>query len=209
MSSMALVDNEVERGHRRAPQGHCSSVARVERGVLEAFRRGEGDAVRHVYREYGGLVYAVAHRALGRADLAEEAVQQTFLQAWKAAASIDVERDPAAWLATIAKRVAIDIHRREARRPAGKLDDVAADDPAVISLPPDAEALDAVWHVRRAIDRLPADEADVVRLQHLEGLTHSEIAARLGIALGTVKSRSHRAHGKLAACLGHLREPVT
>jgi RNA polymerase sigma-70 factor (ECF subfamily) len=46
----------------------------------------------------------------------------------------------------------------------------------------------------------------VVRLQHLEGLTHSEIADRLGIAVGTVKSRSHRAHQRLAGLLGHLRE---
>jgi RNA polymerase sigma factor (sigma-70 family) len=68
--------------------------------------------------------------------------------------------------------------------------------------------LDAAWHVRRAIEELPPDEADVVRLQHLEGLTHTEIALRLGVAVGTVKSRSHRAHGKLAACLGHLRESV-
>ena len=79
-----------------------------------------------------------------------------------------------------------------------------------MSLPPDLDALDAVWHVRRAIDALPRDEATIVRLQHLEGLTHNEISEQLGIALGTVKSRSHRAHRKLAALLGHLRRrPMT
>ena len=75
-------------------------------------------------------------------------------------------------------------------------------------MPPDSDTLDVVWHVRRAIDALPDDEATIVRLQHLDGLTHAEIAEKLGIALGTVKSRSHRAHHKLAARLGHLREPV-
>jgi RNA polymerase sigma factor (sigma-70 family) len=75
----------------------------------------------------------------------------------------------------------------------------------VVTLPPDLDVLDAVWHVRRAIDELPAEEATIVRLQHLDGMTQTEIAEKLGIALGTVKSRSHRAHRKLATLLGHLR----
>jgi len=178
---------------------------RVDQALLAAFRRGEASGVRALYREYGRLVYAVAHRVLGHHELAEEAAQQTFVRAWQAADRIDIDRDPAAWLATIAKRAAIDVYRREARRPAKALDDVAGDDPALVSLPPDLDTLDAVWHVRRAIDTLPPEEATIVRLQHLEGLTQNEIAKELGIALGTVKSRSHRAHRKLAALLGHLR----
>jgi RNA polymerase sigma-70 factor, ECF subfamily len=177
----------------------------VDRSLLDAFRRRDEDAVRAMYREYGGLVYAVTHRVLGRHDLAEEAAQQAFVQAWQAADRIDVDRDPAPWLATIAKRAAIDIYRRESRRPAGALDDVAADDRAVVSLPPDLGAIDAVWRVRQAIDTPPADEAMVVRLQHLDGMTQTEISEKLGVALGTVKSRSHRAHRTLATLLGHLR----
>src|SRR5882762_5397493 len=84
--------------------------------TLEAFRRRDENAVRAMYREYGNLVYAVAHHALGRHDLAEEAVQQTFVNAWRAADRFDVDRDPAPWLATIARRAAIDIYRRESRR---------------------------------------------------------------------------------------------
>ena len=190
--------------HRAAAEAVVASP-RVDHALLASFRRGEATGVRALYREYGRLVYAVAHRVLGHHDLAEEAAQQTFVQAWQAADRIDVDRDPAPWLATIAKRAAIDVYRREARRPASPLHDVAADDPALVSLPPDLDALDAVWHVRRAIDALPGEEAAVVRLQHLDGLTHNEISEQLGIALGTVKSRSHRAHRKLAALLGHLR----
>jgi RNA polymerase sigma-70 factor (ECF subfamily) len=59
-----------------------------------------------------------------------------------------------------------------------------------------------VW---RAVDALAADEAEIVRLQHLGGLTHREISERLGLPLGTVKSRSHRAHRRLAVLLAHLR----
>jgi RNA polymerase sigma-70 factor (ECF subfamily) len=79
----------------------------------------------------------------------------------------------------------------------------------VVTLPPDIGTLDVVWQVRRAIEALPAEEAKIARMQHVDGLTHREIADKLDIAIGTVKSRSHRAHGKLAHLLGHLREPVT
>jgi len=180
----------------------------VDRAELDAFRRRDPNAIRTLYREYGRLVYAVAHRILGRHDLAEDAVQQTFVQAWQAADRFDAERDPASWLATIAKRVAIDIFRHHARRPAAALADVIAEDPAVVTLPPNLDTFETVWHVRRAIDTLAPDEAAIVRMQHLDGMTHSEISDKLGIALGTVKSRSHRAHQRLASLLGHLREPI-
>ena len=58
---------------------------------------------------------------------------------------------------------------------------------------------------RRAVESLPAEEREVVRLQHFEGLTHAQIADRLQVAAGTVKSRSFRAHRRLAAALGYLR----
>jgi len=159
-----------------------------------------------MYREYGRLVYAVAHKVLGDRTLAEDATQQTFVQAWKAAASYDPSRDLGPWLATIARRAAIDVHRRESRRSAQALEDVAPADPAVVTLPPSAEQAYDVWEVRRAIDELPAEEQEVVRLQHLDGLTHAEVAARLGVPVGTVKSRSFRAHKRLAGRLGYLRE---
>jgi RNA polymerase sigma-70 factor (ECF subfamily) len=177
----------------------------VDQAQLDAFQRREPQAVRALYREYGGLVYSVALHVLGRRDLAEDAVQETFVRAWQAADRFDAERDPSAWLATIAKRAAIDIYRREARRPASALANVAPDDRALVSLPPDLSTIDAVWHVRRAIDELEGPEATIVRMQHLDGMTHVEISEKLGVSLGTVKSRSHRAHRKLAALLGDLR----
>jgi RNA polymerase sigma factor (sigma-70 family) len=188
-----------------APGGAFAVRSAIDPALLDAFRRRESAAVSAMYREYGHLVYAVAYRVLGERPLAEEAAQQTFVNAWKAAERIDVDRDPASWLATIAKRAAIDIYRREARKPTRPLADVAENDRAVVTLPPDVDTLDAVWHVRRAIATLPPDEATVVRMQHLDGMTQTEIADKLGVALGTVKSRSYRAHRKLAALLGHLR----
>ena len=173
---------------------------------LAGFGRGEPDAVRAVYRAYGGLVFAVCMRTLGSRDLAGEAAQQTFVNAWRGAAGFDTQRDLGPWLATIARRTAIDIHRREARRPTANLDDVSPADSSVVELPVSVERSWEVAEVRAAIDSLPADEREVVRLQHLEELTHTEVAERLGVPVGTVKSRSFRAHRHLAARLGHLRE---
>jgi RNA polymerase sigma-70 factor (ECF subfamily) len=179
----------------------------VDAGLVEAFRRGDDDAVRELYHGYSRLVFSVAHRVLSDRSLAEEAMQQTFLQAWRSASSFEVGRDPAPWFATIARRVAIDIQRREARRPTTALDDAPVDDPGLVTEPPSAEQLWETWQVRAAIDTLEERERDVVRMQHLDGYTHQEIAERLGVALGTVKSRSYRAHRTLAGRLRHLIEP--
>jgi RNA polymerase sigma-70 factor (ECF subfamily) len=152
-------------------------------------------------------VYAVAYSVLAERGLSEEATQQTFLKAWRSAATVDPARELGPWLATIAKRVSLDIYRRETRRSARPLDLVPADDPALVSPAFALEDACDVWEVRRAVSLLPDDEQEVVRAQHFEGLTHEQIAARLGIPQGTVKSRSYRAHRRLASALSHLRQP--
>jgi RNA polymerase sigma-70 factor (ECF subfamily) len=177
----------------------------TDEGVRARFREADPDAVRAVYSAYGRLVYAVAYRLLANRSLSEEATQQTFLKAWRASAQIDPSRDLGPWLATIARRVAIDLHRRETRHAADPLDAVASDDPALISLPAPIERAYEIWEVRRAVSALPADDQQIVRMQHFEGLTHAQIAERLGVPIGTVKSRSYRAHKRLATDLGHLR----
>ncbi|MEQ1701539.1 MAG: RNA polymerase sigma factor [Ilumatobacteraceae bacterium] len=182
------------------------SAAVLDDATVVAFRRGDEAAVRSVYRQYSGLVLAVAHRVLSDRGLAEEATQQTFLQAWRSASTFEEGREFAPWLVTIARRVAIDIQRREARRAATALDDADPGDAALITLPPSAEQAWEAGQVRLAIDALPPDEREVVRLQHVQGCTHQQIADQLGIALGTVKSRSFRAHKSLATRLAHLRE---
>ena len=172
----------------------------VDRDQLFRFRSGDPDAVRAVYRAYGSFVFAVTYKALGTRALAEEATQETFVKAWRAAATFDPTRELGPWLATIARRTAIDLHRREARRPTERLDEAE-----VMELPDSADATFDVWAVRLAIEELPPIEREVVRLQHLESLTQAEIGERLGVPVGTIKSRSFRAHRRLAARLGHLR----
>jgi RNA polymerase sigma-70 factor (ECF subfamily) len=178
----------------------------ADRGVRAKFRDGDPEAVRAVYRTYGGLVYAVAYRVLGDRLLAEEATQQTFLKAWRAADSLDESRELGPWLATIARRVAIDLYRSEARRIADPIESVTSADPALVSRPTSAEALYEAWEVRRAVGELPPEEREIVRLQHFEGLSQTQISERLKLSVGTVKSRSFRAHKRLASELGHLKD---
>ena len=161
--------------------------------------------MRDVYERYGGLVFAVTMRVLHDRALAEDATQQTFVHAWQAARAFDSEREMGPWLATIARRAAIDVLRHESARPHSSLDDPGATAASWLATAGLLDNAYETWTVREAVDCLPEEERQVVRLQHLEGFTHSEIAKHLDIPLGTVKSRSNRAHRRLAGQLGYLR----
>jgi RNA polymerase sigma-70 factor (ECF subfamily) len=168
--------------------------------TLRRFVAGDERAVRALYAEYRGPVFTVALAALGQRALAEEAVQETFIKAWRAASRFDPSRSFAPWLYTIARRVAVDIHRRERRHNSGPLD------VEVAVLSPSFQELWEAWQVRVAIDALPDDERQVLEATYFHEQTHQEAAGSLGVPLGTVKSRSHRAHRRLAGWLGHIRE---
>ncbi|MDP8959938.1 MAG: sigma-70 family RNA polymerase sigma factor, partial [Actinomycetota bacterium] len=105
-----------------------------ERRILIRFRSGEADGVRALYDRYARAVFVVALSALGDRGLAEEAVQLTFLQAWQAAHRFDPTRDPGTWLYAIARRVAVDLYRRERRH--HTVDEV---EPEIVALPPSFE----------------------------------------------------------------------
>lgn len=174
--------------------------------LARRFSAGDPDAVRAVYQRHAGAVTTVVRSLVGADDaLCADVVQQTFINAWRAARTFDVDRPMAPWLYTIARRAAIDAMRHERRATHG--DHEPQTDVAVMP-----ESLDRMWEayeVRRALDELPPDEREVLRLSHLVGLTHIEIAERTGVPVGTVKSRSHRGHQRLAAQLAHLRTEQT
>lgn len=179
--------------------------------LLERFRAGEPSALQDIYRSYRRSVFTVARSITGDPELAAEVVQETFVKAWQAANRFESGRALAPWLHTIARRAAIDALRHE-RRPTtgGHEAEVEVGQPG-----PSFEQTWIVHQVRAAIGELPECEREIVRLSHLEGLSHSEIAARLDLPIGTVKSRSSRAHRRLAAHLHRLRdhtedgEPIT
>jgi RNA polymerase sigma-70 factor (ECF subfamily) len=183
-----------------------SSVVEVVMGDAEMaaeFAAGSADAVRAVYQTYGRLVYSVAFKVLGDASLAEDATQQAFLQAWRAAPSYDPARALGPWLATIARRTAIDVYRHTRRHEAHN--GLESAEATLVSHPPSLDQLYEIWEVRRAIDSLPAEDQEVIRLQHYAGMSHTEISEQLRIPLGTVKSRTFRAHRRLLNLLAHLR----
>lgn len=144
-------------------------------------------------------LYSTAHRMTGRADLAEDLVQETARKALRAAGAVTGQRNLRAWLFTILVNGVRDHLRREGRWAEHPLEDEA---PAPRL---EVEILSAatVQDVRRAVDRLSLAQRAVVILIDLEGFTISEAAQMLGLPPGTVASRLGRAHQALR---GHLRD---
>ena len=171
------------------------------RSLSTAFATGDPDAVRAVVREYSRPIQTVARSIVGGDDeLVADVVQQTFVKAWKASASFEAGRDLAPWLYSIARRTAIDALRSE-RRPTQGGHEPETD---MAVAPPSFERTWNAYQLRQALESLPPDEREAVRLTHLEGLSQPEAAARLGVPVGTVKSRTHRAMGRLRTALAHL-----
>ncbi len=192
------------------PRPQARSSAASARGVSEPdwtddglgrrLAAGDAEALREVYARYGGPMFTAAlHHLAGDRRLAEEAVQAAMLKAWRAASTFDPTRRLAPWLYAIVRRCAIDLRRHEDRHKRVRED---AADGELASGDKDAfESATTAWAVRAALERLPANQHSVMRLMYFEGLTQGEIAARLGVPLGTVKTRAARAHDRLRRVL--------
>jgi RNA polymerase sigma-70 factor, ECF subfamily len=174
--------------------------------MMRRLAAGDPEALRPLYDRYSRAVFTVCYRSLGERTLAEDATQQTFLQAWRAASTFDVDRDPGPWLYAIARRAAVDVYRRERRHRSNVVADLRGEDPEIAILPPSFEGMWEAWEVRTAVDRLSSEEQAVIKATVFLGLTHQEAAESLGIPVGTVKSRTYRAHRRLADLLAHVRE---
>ncbi len=157
---------------------------------------GDEPALAELYDRFGGVAYRLAVRVLRDRVLAEDAVQDAFLGAWRTAAAFDSTRGTVStWLMTLVHRRAVDLVRREDRRRTDVLDDA----PIASHETTDEEA--AVREERRrvqsALAQLPSDQREALELAYYGGLTQSELAERLGVPLGTVKSRMFAGLGKL------------
>lgn len=151
-----------------------------------------------LYDRYASRVYGLTLHILGTPQLAEEATQDTFLRLWSRARQYIAERGPfLPWLLTIARRIALDRIRLEARRPS--LND--SNDPELIwQNMPDAETTteEARWRsLFFAVQSLHPDQRKVIELAYYQGLSQSEIAEVLGLPLGTVKTRLRAGMEKL------------
>ncbi len=174
--------------------------------LITAFRAKDPNAVRVVYRQFAGPIATVARSIVGNdQELIDDVVQVTFTKAWQSADRFDAGRDLAPWLYAIARRTAIDTVRFERRPTRGGHEPEV--DQAVA--PASLERTWETFEVRKALETLPPEEQKVVRLQHELGLTQGEVAEHLGVPVGTVKSRSHRAYRRLAKALAHVAAEPT
>jgi len=162
---------------------------------------GDRDAFAHFYDAYAPLAYGVLRRMLAPEEAAE-ALQDVFLELWRRAGEFDAGRGtPEAWVLVRTRSRGIDRLRSTRRREemtASPLTDVAPDE----SVPNPGRVVEDRDTVRGALAALPEPQRRVIDLAFFAGLTQTEIAARLGLPLGTVKTRIRLAMDRLRALVG-------
>jgi RNA polymerase sigma factor (sigma-70 family) len=180
-----------------------------DEALLEAVAGSDEAALGELYDRFGRVAYGLALRILRDATLAEDAVQEAFLQVWRGATGYRPERAKAStWVLTFVHRRAVDLVRREERRrgePEGALPEPAGPgaDEAVV-------ARSRREIVQDALSRLPADQREAIELAYFGGLTQAELAERLSQPLGTIKSRMFTGLSRLRVLLAEAGfEPST
>ena len=180
----------------------CGNTTLISRTRLwsRSSRAADEDALAELYDRVSRIAYGLALRVLRDERHAEDAVQEAFLQVWRSAATFRAERAKAStWILTLVHRRAVDLVRREERRQADPL----TDDSALGEAPEDTE--EAAWlrfereRVQAALKELPDVQREALELAYYGGFSQSELAERLGVPLGTIKSR-------MFAGLARLRE---
>ena len=172
--------------------------------LLTQVGRGDQAAFETVYDRTAAAVFGLILRVLRDAAQSEEVAQEALLEVWRTASRFDPRRGSAsAWVMTIAHRRAVDRVRSE---------QAAADREARVATiappPPGDEVAEAVEsaleaeRVRRCLDGLSGPQRESIELAYYAGLSYPQVATKLGLALGTVKSRIRDGLGRLRDCLG-------
>jgi RNA polymerase sigma-70 factor (ECF subfamily) len=160
-----------------------------DEAVVALVARSEQSALAELYDRFGRVAYGVALRVLRDEKLAEDAVQEGFLAAWRNADRFMPERAKAStWLLTFVHRRAVDLVRREERRRADSLPD-AIEQVSSGSVEEDAWLRFERERVQAALKQLPDQQREALELAYYGGFSQSELAERLGQPVGTIKSR--------------------
>ena len=160
----------------------------------------DAEAFATLYGRYSRAVYSLVQRVLRDHAAADDASQEAFAAVWRAARGYRRERGTAsAWLFAIARNAAVDAARARVPLVVGEAPDVPDHGPL-----PEAMAIAEMeaFEVHVAVDSLPDREREVIELAYYSGLSQTEIADRLSLPLGTVKTRTRTALGRLAGVLG-------
>jgi len=167
-----------------------------DEALVALVARSDEAALAELYDRFGRPAYGLALRVLRDPSLAQDAVQEAFLAAWRTAASYDARRAKAGtWLLTIVHRRAVDLVRREHRRRGAPREDAPV--PAGDATDEEAWVREQRREVQAALAQLPPDQREALELAYYGGLTQSELAERLGVPLGTIKSRMFAGLSKL------------
>ena len=208
MTPTSITPSDAGPGPRGAAANRPTDGASLEE-LVQRMVEGGTDAVRELYRRLSPLVYSVAYRVTGTVEDAEEVLVDTFHQAWGRAAVFDRERATVeGWLLNIARSRAID-RIRARRRWQRDRDALAEEAPAFPTTAPPNPEKDAIRSEERerlhqALAELPGDQRRALELAYFAGLSHSEIAERLGQPLGTVKTRVRLAMEKIRKSLSSV-----
>ena len=169
--------------------------------LLHRIAAGDREAFDVLYRRFVRPVFALALRRLGDRGRAEDATQETFASVWRSAASYRPERGAGApWLYAVARNAIVDRTRARSEPPVEAPDEPSSE----LGPPEEAERSWLAWRVHRALQELPDHERPLLELAYWSGLSQSEIAEFLNIPLGTVKTRTRSALGRLADALEEL-----
>lgn len=167
--------------------------------LLLRVARGDRGAFELLYGRYARAVLSLALRLLRDRGRAEDATQETFTAIWRSARSYKPERGPGApWLFAVARNAIVDRARARTDIPVEHGEDTPSGD---TSPGERAEQAWLQWRVHRALAELPERERTALELAYWSGLSQSEIAERLGVPLGTVKTRTRAALARLAQML--------
>jgi RNA polymerase sigma-70 factor, ECF subfamily len=164
--------------HMPSPESDVDLLARI--------RRGEDAAMAALYDRYSRVVYSVALRVLRDASMAEDVLQEIFMQVWRSPDSFMATKGSlGGWLAVVARNRSIDSLRR--KRPVEQVEEVQL--ASSFNLADEAERNSLIERARGVITHLPAEQRKTLEMAFFDGLTHTEIAEMTGDPLGTVKTR--------------------
>lgn len=186
-----------------------------ERALITRALSGDDDASATLVRIHQATVYSIAYRMVGQRETAQDLAQETFLRAFKALRTFDLNRPFGPWLYRIATNLSINWIKK-ARLPTVSLDGpqpVSRDDAEPMAIPDTltepatrfAEA-EVQAQLRAAILSLPPDYRAVVELRHFQEMTYDEMSQALNVPVGTVKTRLFRARRLLRERLSGLRD---